>query len=396
MLRNPILILVCLICGCAHSVQTISPVAPDLGTSQRSAFAESPHHLLGLYEFRFSEDHLSCDVVPQRIAGFHLNAVKLLDESPCTNCVRISNLKALGSGVIELDVTIRHPFEQPLVYSAFDVKGIIMFNGSLRPHLSKLTYYTYPELYPGYMSWALRGDWELLNPDGYSYYWSPPFNADSEWPITRYFPGRLSSGVPTANINGYMDFYTDEDRHLFRPGRAITKTYQIQTQPGPVVAGYAVDACWHGPDVCPVLDPLTDFPPTANSPEPYHFEVVVNDGEPVIEDDWFMDARRGRIKMFIEQWNGLTVTKTDSLVFYQVEGVLGEDKPHDFLNPEGDAEFVPCYEPCGDNCYCGIGRFTLTGCPEGWYRLVTMTYWGESGYYYDIAVDATDFYYDPP
>jgi hypothetical protein len=45
--------------------------------------------------------------------------------------------------------------------------------------------------------------------------------------------------------------------------------------------GYAVEACWEPPTVMPVIDPATDFPYSANQPEPYHLDLVINNNEPV-------------------------------------------------------------------------------------------------------------------
>jgi hypothetical protein len=356
--------------------------------------------LWGLYYLAFSADHLSCEVLPFRAANFHLNALKLLEGGPCVNCVSIGNLHHIGNGIVELDVTVRHPY-YALVYSAFDVKGIIMFPGSLYTPMYQLSK-PYPEIKPLFVAWAKLGDWELLNPDGYTYYWSPPFNADSEWLITKYFPGKFSKGTPNSTINAYKEFNTDEERHLFRAGHSVTRTYRIQTQPGPMVVGYAVDACWEPPLVTPVTDPLTDFPPTANQPEPYHFEVVINDGEPVPYGEYLEDPQSGRIKLFIDQWNGMTVTKHNSVIdFERPDEYPCDEHPEQPVWPSSDDPLTECSKPCGDNCFCGLGVYLASNSPpfppvpEGWYRLVTVVYWGSWGDYYDHAVAVSDFYYDP-
>jgi hypothetical protein len=49
------------------------------------------------------------------------------------------------------------------------------------------------------------------------------------------------------------------------------------------VAGYAVEACWEPPTITPVTNPIEDFPPSANQPEPYVWKVALTEGE-VIED----------------------------------------------------------------------------------------------------------------
>jgi hypothetical protein len=387
--------------GCAYSPS--NPTAPPpLGEYSKGTMVQTtdPHKLWGLFQLEFSNDHSSCTVVPVRNADFHINALKFLETTPCTNCLSVGNVKKLGNGVIDLDVTIHHPFPNQLIYSAFDVKGIIIFNGSFMCRFSPL-YNTYPEVgSKSSVSWARIGDWELLNPDGYSFYWSPLFNPDSEWPITHYMAGKRSSGTPTGAINGFKNFYTDEDRHLFRAGHSVTSTYRIQTQPGPMTVGYAIDACWEPPINMPVTDPLTDFPPSANQPEPYQFSVIVNDGQPVnskyvLAD--FPDNNNGAIKLIVHQWNGQTMTKETSTLDYAPPDQWPASDPDSVVYGSTAEPLIECDPPCGDGCYGGIG-FNFDGTvPHGWFRLAVCTYWGSESTmdYHDYAVTMTDFYYNP-
>jgi hypothetical protein len=90
----------------------------------------------------------------------------------------------------------------------------------------------------------------------------------------------------------------------------VTRDYHIYLPPGPLTAGYAVEACWEPPTTTPVIDPANDFPISANQDEPYHFRVVVNNGQPITHnpccgtstadpcsDLWFE----------AEQWGGFTI-----------------------------------------------------------------------------------------
>ena len=81
-------------------------------------------------------------------------------------------------------------------------------------------------------------------------------------------------------------------------------------------------------------------------------------------------------------------------MYYEIPGII-QDLGHvnDYINGSIDEELIQCNDDCGEGCFCGIG-LNLTGLPEGWYRLVTETYWGTGGVYYDFALDITDFYYD--
>ena len=96
-----------------------------------------------------------------------------------------------------------------------------------------------------------------------------------------YIQGKLASGLPDSNINAYMNFYSTEERHMFIAGSKVTKTYRIQTQPGGMTMGYAVEACWEPPLVMPVTNPALDFPVSANQSEPYVEHYYINNDQPI-------------------------------------------------------------------------------------------------------------------
>jgi len=354
------------------------------------------HMSWGFYELEFNANHDQCVIIPVRSAGFHLNSLLYIEQVPCTNCLTLSNLQSMGDGIIEFDIKLAHPFGTQLIYSGFDVKGIIMFEASFKSN-SWFLWSTYPELNPMMISWAKRGDWELLNPDGYSYFWSPPFNPDSSWQITEYIQGKFAKGTPTGIANGYKDFFTDEDRHLFRPGHSVSNTYRVQTQPGPMTVGYAVDACWASPVSTPVTDPLVDFPYSANASEPYRFNVVVNNGEPITEPDQCCGMDTGAIKIYFEQWNDVTVTKTISYAYHENPDILKDaGYVHDYIHASNDQPLMECNDGDGGEYMCGMEFcFQNNNPPSGLYRLVTFIYYGVGGEYYDQAVDITDFHYEP-
>jgi hypothetical protein len=182
-----------------------------------------------------------------------------------------------------LSVQITHPFPGLRRYTGFDVKGIVMFQGSREFDLNPPSSPFYPENYR--VSSRLLGDPELLNADGYTFRWCPEFDIGSSMPIFNYWPGKYSNGTPTANVNGFLNYYSDENRHMFECDASLSRTYHIWLPPGPLVVGYAVEACWEPPLVNPVINPAEDFPITANQPEPYYFNVVINDGQPVTDED---------------------------------------------------------------------------------------------------------------
>ena len=269
--------------GCARG-PTLPPANVDgellQSVQSSSEIWDGPYQNWGEWTLYIDETHTQIDVVPKRQSRFHLNALKFL-ESYCPDCLEIVGFHNNGDGTIDLTVRITHPFPGMPEYTAFDMKGIVMFEGSheFPDNLEKLP--LYPQNFRA--SWRLMGDPELLNADGYNYRWSPWYDSGSEMPIFNYWEGKFSNGTPTANINGYLDFYSDPNRHMFTCDSSVSRTYHISLPTGPVVVGYAVEACWEPPTVTPVTNPAEDFPVTANQPEAYHFNIEFNDGNPITD-----------------------------------------------------------------------------------------------------------------
>jgi hypothetical protein len=278
-----LLVLAGIVVGCARD-----PVTPPSNTNEPYTLKSAadawsgPYRLWGELSLYFDEGHENVSLVPKRCPRFHLNALKFLEEY-CTDCLKIVGLKNNGDDTVDLTVRITHPFPGLPQYTGFDVKGIIMFNGSYE--WIPPDWFDAPPLpSPCMISWRELGDPEVLNADGYAYRWSTVYDSGSDLPIFNYWKGKYASGVPNAGVNAFLNFHSDSERHMFRTDTQVTRTYKIWLPPGePVIAGYAVEACWEPPLVTPVTNPAEDFPITANQPEPYHFKVVVNNGEPVVQ-----------------------------------------------------------------------------------------------------------------
>ena len=276
--------------GCAKASSPISmPVVSQVQLGLQRQIEDHNRHCWAYGFIQVNEDHTSFDWVPLRSGEFHLNALNLLENGPCKNCVSIGKIVKEGNGIVDIDVSIMHPFPGLLQYTGFDVKGIIMFNGSFIAQTDPTdpfgyrVGYVHPEIFPLRLNMSFLGDWALLNPDGYSIRWSPAYLSGQDAPMFKYIQGKYALGLPNSSINAYINFYTDENRHMFMPGQKVTKTYRIQTQPGPMTIGYAVEACWEPQTVMPVTNPATDFPISANQSEPYVERYYLNDGQPITE-----------------------------------------------------------------------------------------------------------------
>jgi hypothetical protein len=307
-MRNTVFAVIFLtaVVGCAREASV--PISPPLAGLSQTTLAQAqqpdgPYRLYGEWTFFINAAHDKVEVVPRRQGRFHLNALKFL-ESNCTDCLKITGIKNNGDGTIDLTVRITHPFKGYPQYTGFDVKGIIMFNGSYEYH------YDGGELplpTPTFrISWRQMGDPEVLNPDGYTPRWRPNWDWGSDMPMFSYWKGKYANGEPSADLNAFLNFYTHEERHMFLVDGSVERTYKIWLPPGkPVTAAYAVEACWEPPLVTPVTDPVSDFPSSANQPEAYRFVIVANNGEVITDceeccgyydcSDFFVE---------VEQWGG--------------------------------------------------------------------------------------------
>ena len=308
-----LVILSMVIAGCAHAVY--GPTAPVIGNGPNQTLlnsnqsSESPYKLFGEWKIFIDAAHDRVEVVPRREGRFHLNALKFLEQY-CTDCLKIDKLTNNGDGTVDLTVTIKHPFANHPEFTGFDVKGIIIFNGShLMTTGNGATYWL--ELPPDQfrVSWRELGDPQVLNPDGYVRRWSLSYDSGSDLPMFNYWKGKHANGEPNADVNAYLNFCSTEERHMFAVDAKVTRTYKLWLPPGePIVAGYAVEACWEPPTVTPVKDPLNDFPSSANQPEAYYVKWVLNNGEPLKYNGDCCEGNGDCSDLWVEikQWGGVT------------------------------------------------------------------------------------------
>jgi hypothetical protein len=141
-------------------------------------------------------------------------------------------------------------------------------------------------------------------------------------------------------LNAFLNFYNDEKRHMFRDDGAVSRTYHIWLPSGqPVIAGYAIEACWEPPSTTPVKDPLSDFPISANQDEAYKFYVNINNGQPITDPARCVgdDFDGSNSYFYSKQW--------------------GPSTAHHFaVFNDGPKQTGTSLPPCGDkwpDCYCG-------------------------------------------
>jgi PKD repeat protein len=129
------------------------------------------------------------------------------------------------------------------------------------------------------------GDAELLNADGYTTLYNHDTVGKGPGGIQGYIKGKYAAPVaPNAHLNGFKRFATTEagnTRNAFYAGKYAVASYEVDKPSGPFILGYAVDAHWAPPKNKPVVDPMTDFGPDANCPEPWKISlsaVPIGDG----------------------------------------------------------------------------------------------------------------------
>jgi hypothetical protein len=295
-----------LIYGCAgHGSLPTSPdeavTVPEITGSADTASnsSENSHYLLAygmIYVDVDNPDGPKIEIVPAREGEIHLNILKLLEDGPCTNCFKIVGFNFPQPGYLDVNIQIDHPFDD-LLLSVFDVRGIMMFQGS----------HEFPVAGKSISDPAL-GDGALLNADGYTALYNGSTITAPVGDLQKYYPGNMATPtIPNADINGYNYFITDipsNDRNAFfgDSSGVDVQTYSLKLPTGPFVLGYAVDANWWMPISQPVDDPITDFDTNANCPEAW--KIVVTE-EPIGEG---LTDQGGSVNLIVDvyDWQGKT------------------------------------------------------------------------------------------
>ncbi len=275
-----VLLSVVLLWGCSVS----DPISPDGGTDRQdltqapqSTLLSSDNYLWGVWEIVIDPVSLEIAINQIRQGTFHANVRQFLEEGPCTSCLSIMPPIIPQTYGMDVTLALTHPFPGLDQYTGFDVRGIVLLEGT----------YDF-DIFSMLTTRAGAGDPSVLNHDG----WTTAFNAiDYTLPgILGYSPGTMIPPPPTwsnpdNNLNAFKAFYSagqsedDGGRRAFFAGDAVSRTYEIQFNTAePLRFWYAVDASWEEP-VGSAPWELDDFEPDANCPEAYRFDFSVVSGE---------------------------------------------------------------------------------------------------------------------
>ena len=256
--------------GCNSRPASQTPVTPN-PLSQQISQATSPapggdhHYLWGYQEILIDPNALTSQVLPDRGATDHWNVLKWLEQSPCSNCLRVTGIVPTPKQTLQVSVEIIHPFPNSNL-TGFDVRGIAMSFGSCTFPVSGLV-----------TSSRLANQAELVNADGFTHLYYPTTMGSGPGELQGYIQGKFAT-IPYANttLNGYKRLISPgaaNTRNAFYAGTSINTIFELYKPSGQFILGYAVDACWAPPTKNPVQNPITDFPPEANCPEPWRVDV---------------------------------------------------------------------------------------------------------------------------
>jgi len=253
-------------CTKANPGPSLAP-QPDFGVNASPAQQQpTAHYLWGFYKIYIDLAENVAEITPERKVASHFNVIQFLEQGPCSNCISIPSVKPSAHKTMLVDVKIKHPFAQKY-WTGFDVRGIAMFKGSK----------TYPQSGLTASSRAL-GDMELVNADGFTTLYNIGTIGQSPNGFQEYCKGKLSTPKdPSAVLNGYKRYTSDDPlntRSAFYADKEITQTFDLDMIGASMIFGYAVDASWAPPTTQPVTDPMQDFPPGANCPEPWKIEIA--------------------------------------------------------------------------------------------------------------------------
>jgi len=280
--------------GCGQNDNVTAPLTtPELQNSVQDA---SQHICWGMYDVAIDANTGEIETVPLRTADFNANVVMFLQPpaAPIELVVIMLNgpESELGNGLITMDITLRHPFPGKTIFRGFDVRGIIMAEGSCTG------------IYDPELHYPAATDTTMLNPDGFTRWWNQ-VEFTTFGTILGYTEGHYAKAgfESTSTLNPFKlhtpslepaqpVYQMDLNERATFPAvdGAFTRKYRIQFDAStfPIYKfKYAVDASWSLPDPAFAPDyPIEAYDEHANCQEPYYVKVEQFDEIPYYVDEW--------------------------------------------------------------------------------------------------------------
>jgi len=298
--------------GCSTSSTPTHPAIPDLDIPVVNAQQQAVNHMCwGFYQVEIDAETLTAVVVPSRTSMFNANVVQFLQ--PPFSPDHMLTFKILAgsdpsTGYFEVEVSIKHPFSELPMYRGFDVRGILITDGSYEAVREGLTY-------------SGDGDAFLMNADGWTRWWNAEeFTTYNT--VFGYTPGKLAPPVfPDSTLNGYKYFADDlginenmdnldpSTRGTFSNTSTNSRRYDIQFEmyggSPDFMFNYAIDACWEDPDPSGAPNfPLDSFSLNANCQEAYWMNANFSESTA-----WYVDPSQNggdlHVALEIGDWGAL-------------------------------------------------------------------------------------------
>lgn len=246
--------------------------------------------LWGFYQVIYDSSRGVIEAKPLRGPALTLNVVNFLQPpqgSLANMLISVLDDSAFYTkGRMDIRVILKHPFPSQPTYTGFDVCGVFLTEGSFSSAADSGLTYADPSVDP-----------TMLNPDGYTRWMNPKefltgniFGYEPGWWGTsessensgflagatlnpyKYFAQGLS---PSSSISSWLKNQASiTNRGMFPAGATCSRDYEllfpIVNNKLVFIFNYAVIANWAPPLVDPPVNPITDFPITANARYPLH------------------------------------------------------------------------------------------------------------------------------
>ncbi|MFH1675593.1 MAG: PQQ-binding-like beta-propeller repeat protein, partial [bacterium] len=260
-----------------------NPSSPAISTEKNHQADSGDRLLWGLWHITIDGSTMAAEVAPLRSSQLTCNVTRFMQPpvSP-TQMIQIyvDPSSTPVTGYFAVEVSLKHPFPGLNMYRGFDVRGVLIADGSI--------YGTHdPDICR-----AGVGDTQLLNPDGYTRWWNyQEFTSYNS--LFGFTHGKLAPpNHPNCTVNPYKLFSDEleasDPLSVLDPDSRVTfstlpginkRRYDIQFKmDGPKVVfdfDYAVDASWSEPDSSFNPEyPEEAFDLSANCNEAYEISVA--------------------------------------------------------------------------------------------------------------------------
>jgi len=256
-----ILIVLSGVAGC--SGRGSDPITAGSQPQAVRPFANSAHtHMWGCWDVCVDAENETVEAVLNRHAMFTLNVVGILNNNPATLGFMLKGIvHEMGNTYINLEVSITHPIPGKSKFNGYDVRGVLMGNGSATM------------LYNSDLKYPVPGLDQLQKnpyggpggPDGYTRWFNLTEFSTGGMPLFSYVPGKYATKdfAGTATLCPYRyfadglgtydsvwNFLTATTTHgVFTAGSKNTRCYHICFPDAlGIKFGYAVIANWEGSD----------------------------------------------------------------------------------------------------------------------------------------------------